>query len=82
MNIVHAAIATSFRHAQCLHCGHEILLARHVGWIELYPGESYDICPDDEDGRHQPDLESDTELPYWMTQETQRCVSARLPDVS
>lgn len=79
MQTFHRASDTSMRHSQCLHCRQEIMLAPRVGWIELYPGQSYDVCPADESGRHQPDPESGSERPYWMAGSSHRVVDVRIP---
>lgn len=82
MKTVHEAPGTSFRHADCLHCRSEILLAPHVGWLELFPGETYDVCPLSDDGRHHPDPTSDTELPYWMSEQPSVVIDVKIPESS
>ena len=59
--------ATALRHASCRHCRHEILFAPRVGWIETYPGLSYDACPESELARHEPDPAT-LPTPYWQPQ--------------
>ncbi|MCW2784405.1 MAG: hypothetical protein JWP74_922 [Marmoricola sp.] len=65
MDALNNIAAAPLRHAHCEHCEHEIVLAPRVGWIEIFPGDTYDLCPDNETGRHQPDQQRDFDRPYW-----------------
>lgn len=43
-------------HGHCRHCGHAMVFQPRCGWVVLHPGDTYDICPDNEYGPHEPDL--------------------------
>lgn len=69
MNFIHHLPATSLRHGHCRHCNQAILFAPRVGWIEPYPGLSYDACAANDFGRHEPDPESVPD-PYWKSSDS------------
>lgn len=53
---------TSLRHDHCRSCGHEIVLLPGTGWAYVYPGDTFDICPENDYGPHLP--ESDEVDPH------------------
>ncbi|MCX6396330.1 MAG: hypothetical protein NTV23_07590 [Propionibacteriales bacterium] len=61
MTLIHQVPLTSLLHGHCRHCGRPIVFAPGSGWIDPWPGDSYDLCPENEYGNHQPDVQSPVE---------------------
>jgi hypothetical protein len=38
----------------CRHCGQHIVRVPEVGWVDPVAGDSYDVCPGDPFGNHDP----------------------------
>ena len=41
--------------AQCRHCHQRIIEVPDVGWLDPDGGDTYDLCPVDRYGNHEPD---------------------------
>lgn len=41
-------------HAVCAHCHQRIVEVDEVGWVDPDGGDSYDLCPGDPYGNHEP----------------------------
>lgn len=48
--------AQALMHGHCRHCAQPMVFQPRCGWVVLHPGDTYDICPENEYGPHEPDL--------------------------
>jgi len=58
MRLIHKLPETSLLHGHCRYCSAPIVFVPDVGWIDPWPGDTYDMCPYDGDGngRHRPEV--------------------------
>jgi hypothetical protein len=38
----------------CRHCGHPLAWVDEIGWVDMAPGDAYDMCEADPYGNHEP----------------------------
>ena len=55
MRIGRSVDGKDLAHARCRYCHQEIVEDPEVGWFDPKPGDSYDMCPDNPNGEHEPD---------------------------
>jgi hypothetical protein len=54
MRITHRSDSVALPKARCRYCGQLIVDVPGVGWLDPDPGDSYDICPAQPYGIHEP----------------------------
>jgi hypothetical protein len=61
----HSVDGRTLPHAHCRYCHQEIVEAAGIGWLDPTPGDTYDVCPDNPYGDHEPsDARGDTTPGY------------------